>query len=462
VNPQGAFRGGTLTESVYALSVYYSRRYTEPGQLSGRRFDGETWSQPVKLHDGLVRYEVPSSRQAEDGRLTILGMDTQHGYTTLDLDLAETGKFAPTELTGWKPVEPPLRPESPRPSIEIDGEKYNLYWGDLHVHTALTEDAEGEVDELMHFARDKAKIDVVVMQENDATSWLDVNPQGAFRGGTLTESVYALSVYYSRRYTEPGRFIALPGWEWSHRTDDGKPNHRTVIFAGDETPVLRHTENRGDFNELCDVVEAAGGLMNTQHPDYRLVRRPCDANIEVAAGWGVYINRPGKIHADLSAGFEVGFVATSDGHRRDPGTGGGLTGIYAPELTSRAVLEALRDHRVYATNGSRIFLDARANGEFMGRAVNASGAVELTLKARAPKPILRAVLVRDGDEILVVDGKQQRKLESRYTDRPAPGYHWYYWRVEQEGVSPDYPGNMKVAEGHLAWTSPLRVSVTTH
>ena len=92
------------------------------------------------------------------------------------------------------------------------------------------------------------------------------------------------------------------------------------------------------------------------------MRRPCDANIEVAAGWGVYINQPEKIHADLTAGFEVGFVATSDGQRRNPGTGGGLTGIYAPELTPEAILEALRDHRVYATNGSRIFLNAARMG----------------------------------------------------------------------------------------------------
>jgi hypothetical protein len=85
--------------------------------------------------------------------------------------------------------------------------------------------------------------------------------------------------------------------------------------------------------------------------------------------------------------------------------------------------------------------------------------VELTLEARAPKPIVRAVLQRDGDEILVADGKGRRELRASFTDRPAAGYHWYYWRVEQDGVSPNYPGNMKVAEGHLAWTSPHRVMI---
>jgi hypothetical protein len=230
------------------------------------------------------------------------------------------------------------------------------------------------------------------------------------------------------------------------------------MFPGDETPLVRHSEE-DDFELLCDKVEAAGGVMDTQHETYRLVDRPCDANIEVAAGWGVYINQPEKIHADLSAGFKVGFIATSDGHRRNPGVGGGLTAFWAAELTPQAMVDALAAHRVYATNGSRIVLDARANGAFMGADVEApDNSVKLDLHAQAPRPIVRAVLVRDGDEIRNVDGAG-KDLDTAFTDHPGPGFHWYYWRVEMEGESPDWPANIKVAEGHLAWTSPHRVTV---
>ncbi len=435
-------------------------RSTEPGELFGMRFDGKEWSKAHRVHSGLIQYEVPSSRRAIGGELTILGLDRQHSYRTSRVELGKAAPIrVPSSVAGWKPQELPLRDFGPRRSVEIDGKTHHLYWGDLHVHSALTQDAEGEPDELLHYARDKAKIDVMVMQENDASSWLDAGAQGAYRGGMLPEAWYRVGVYLSRKYTEPGGFIALPGWEWSHRTDDKRPNHRTVIFAGDDTPLVRHAENEGDFDELCDQVEAAGGVMNTQHPHFQLVRRPCDGNIEVASGWEVFINRPEKIHRDLSAGFKVGFVATSDGHRRDPGTGGGLTGIYAPELTPQAIVDALKDHRVFATNGSRIEIDARANGIFMGRDVATGDEVALTLDVRTPRPIVRVVLVKDGDEILVVQGEGRKSLQQAYVDRPSDGFHWYYWRIEQEGVSPDYPGNLKVAEGHLAWSSPHRVYV---
>ena len=444
---------------LWERKVEHDGRSTLPAELNGRRFDGRSWSEPRMLHENLVRYEIPSSARTRDGLLTLAGFDSRHSLYVFEIDLDETAKpFRPTEISGWEPVELPLPGwDAERPSIEIDGVRHWLYWGDLHVHTTLTADAEGEVDELMHYARDKAKIDIVVMQENDAASWLNANTQGAYRGQVLTDSEYALSVYFSRRYTVPGRFIALPGWEWSDRTDDGKANHRTVIFAGDHAPLLRHTEE-DDFTALCDMVEAAGGVMNTQHPDYRIVDRPCDANIEVAAGWGVYIDRPEKIHRDLSAGFAVGFVATSDGHRRNPGVGGGLTGFWLPELTSEAALQALKDHRVFATNGSRILLDARANGRFMGEELESDGSVALSLKAAAPRGILRAVLVRDGDEIHVAEIRG-RSIEAGFLDRPGKGFHWYYWRVEIEGESPDYPANIKVAEGHLGWTSPHRVRI---
>ena len=108
-----------------------------------------------------------------------------------------------------------------------------------------------------------------------------------------------------------------------------------------------------------------------------------------------------------------------------------------------AILDAIRMHRIYATSGSRIFLDARANGKFMGEDVEATEKVELILHLDAPGPIERAVLFRDGEVVHTEPGKGRKSLAAVFVDRPGAGFHWYYWRAELAGVLPAYRGKVQ-------------------
>ena len=38
--------------------------------------------------------------------------------------------------------------------------------------------------------------------------------------------------------------------------------------------------------------------------------------------------------------------------------------------------------------------------------------------------------VRDGSEIHTVPGQDRQAIDARLVDRPPPGFHWYYWRIE--------------------------------
>ena len=50
-------------------------------------------------------------------------------------------------------------------------------------------------------------------------------------------------------------------------------------------------------------------------------------------------------------------------------------------------------------------------------------------------------------------------MNIEFVDRGlTPGEHWYYWEVTLTGDAPQYSGNAAVAEGNLAWSSPLWVS----
>lgn len=160
----------------------------------------------------------------------------------------------------------------------------------------------------------------------------------------------------------------------------------------------------------------------------------------MTAGWGIYFLNPGRIHAALNAGYRKAFIGTSDSHSRNPGLGGGLTGVYAEDLTDEKILEAYRDRRLFATTGSRVSIEARLNGVCMGRDVPVCGPVKLELRVDSPRPIKRTVLVRDCVEIKSFAGSGNRELHLQYEEVAVAGKPtWYYWRVELEGFGTNHP-----------------------
>ncbi|MEY4940422.1 MAG: hypothetical protein RIQ93_2157 [Verrucomicrobiota bacterium] len=439
------------------------------GELAGRVIEGDQLGEPVVLARGWVDYRVAHEAEAHQGAFAAMGStlprNAQRAYHALSVEFSRATPLKQETWQGWKPVTLPLAEAAPqRHEIVEQGKTYRLYWMDSHVHSGLTADAEGEPDEIMLYARDRGRLDALVMQEND------------FYNCPLTEGEYQTGAFYARAFSS-ARFLALPGYEWTQQgpTDPGidkdqarfwrgnQPEHRTIIYPRGGGPLVRYIDVRGDITKLYDAVAKAGGVLHTQHATFNLADHPVETSIEVTAGWGVYFLNPGRIHATLNAGRRAGFIGTSDSHRRNPGLGGGLTGIYATSLTSDAVLEAYRAHRVFATSGARIVMEARANGVLMGAEAAATNQVRLTLHVKGTRPIRRATLLKDGMDLKVIPANDdQREVKFEYVDRDSPpGVHWYYWRVEQEGSSKHYGGNVAVALGNLAWSTPNWVRVGT-
>jgi len=444
------------------------------GELIGRPIEGGRWQEPVVLDRGLLDYHLVQPARARGGRFLYVASQLPRRmrriYRLKSGDLRRGSEFAQEDWPGWKPVSLPLPDTTgPRYEIQVGRKRYRLWWADLHCHTGLTADAEGEPDELLHYARDRAQLDVVVLTENDT-----------IYDCPLTEGEFALDHLLSNAFSRTGRFLALPGYEWTsrlprssdvHRADprnwdaaywrESFPNHRTVIYPPAGGPVVRHPEVENDIARLNQAAARAGGLTLTQHATWVLTGHPVEVGVEATSGWSIYIRNPERLHRALADGFRVGLVGCGDSHRRNPGLCGGLTGIYAERLTPEAILDALRHRRMYATNGSRIFLDARANGVVMGQQIRApQGDVELTLKVIGTRPLTSAVLIRDGQPIRTVPGDGTRRLEVTHRDTKLPaGNHWYYWRITQGEEPPSYPGNLEVAQGHLAWSSPHWVVV---
>jgi hypothetical protein len=122
-----------------------------------------------------------------------------------------------------------------------------------------------------------------------------------------------------------------------------------------------------------------------------------------------------------------------------------LAAILSEERTREAVFEALRERRVYATNGPRILLRASLSGRRMGSVLKApERAEELELLVVSPAAIDRIDIVRSGKVAESVPGEQRRDLYLRRAVHDLRPGEYLYLRVVQE-------------DGGLAWSSPFFV-----
>ena len=445
------------------------------GDLVGRQILQDQLQPTVVLAQGKVDYHLAHPAQVSGGKFVALASNVYSGgrrlYHRLLCDVNQHTPFQQADWQGWRPTELPIQEElTERQQIQVGEKTYQLYWADMHCHNNLSSDAEGEPDELNYYARDRGALDVVVFTNND------------FYIVPLTQYEYELGNFFANAFTRPKQFLSLPGYEWTSRipgvktarlSDPGNwthpyknrsyPNHRSVIYPPAGGPVIRFMEVENDINRLNYEVEKAGGVTLTQHPAFKPSGHPVEVGMELTSGWGNYMQQvPQLFHGILNQGGRLAFVACGDSHRRAPGLSGALTGIYAEELTAESILEALRKRRCFATNGSRIFVDTRANGSLMGEAITTeTGDVELTLQATGTRPIVRTTLIHNGKEIKTFEGKGTKEFKTAHQIENLPaGQHWFYWRIDQDKDAPVLPGNLMVAHGHLAWSTPHYVAVS--
>ena len=95
--------------------------------------------------------------------------------------------------------------------------------------------------------------------------------------------------------------------------------------------------------------------------------------------------------------MRFGFIASSDDHRGYPGAyGEGVLGVWANELTSASLFEAIRARRTYAATGDRITLEVTLNGQPMGSELAATDDRQIDVRIEGEDAIHMVELVRNG------------------------------------------------------------------
>jgi len=239
------------------------------------------------------------------------------------------------------------------------------YWADLHGQSGETI-GMGTAESYFRYARDAAFIDMVGHQGNDFQ---------------ITDAFWAELNRLTAEFDEPGRFVCLPGYEWSGNT--GMGGDRNIFFRREGRSIRRSSHILVEGRTSTDAVYTADALFRALAGEdavviahvggrYADVKYAHDGRlertVEVHSTWGTF---EWILHDAFEQGYRVGVVCHSDDHKGRPGATrpgastfgaiGGLTCYFMPELTRDALFEALRKRRHYGTTGTRLFLDLRAS-----------------------------------------------------------------------------------------------------
>ena len=242
------------------------------------------------------------------------------------------------------------------------------YWSDLHGQTEETI-GTNTAREYFEFARDLSFLDICGHQGNDFQ---------------ITDEFWYELNQLTAEFNEPGRFVTLPGYEWSGNTGVGGDHNvwyryeGRPIFRSSRALIDRQSEQNRDCVTAADLFAALRdeNALVTAHCGgrYADVRYAHDGKIEpsveIHSCWGTF---EWIVRDAFEQGYRVGIVGASDGHKGRPGSSypgaskfgayGGHTGHLLAELSRDALFESFRRRHHYATTGARIWLETSASFE---------------------------------------------------------------------------------------------------
>ena len=352
----------------------------------------DVWGNPSTGYAGTV--------QINAGGLTGLPETYQFQSTDRGVHRFEGVKAAKTGIyrVGAEDSESGLAAEgNPLRCVDARG-TYQPFWGDLHGQSEETV-GTNPVSSYFRFARESALVDFAGHQGNDFQ---------------ITEAVWTEIKAQANTQYHPGRFVTFVGYEWSANTPLGGDHN--VYYPGNDGPLHRSSHvlipDKSDIDTDCthvtelyatlrgqDVLllpHVGGRYANLNWHDPKL-----EPLIEVYSEWGEF---EWFLREALEKGYRVGFTAGSDDHKGRPGAAppgsgsfgvyGGLTCIYAAELTREGLWEALKARRCYGTTGQRILLEVTADGQPMGAAYQANRPPQISVKVLGTAPIERVDIFR--------------------------------------------------------------------
>ncbi len=270
------------------------------------------------------------------------------------------------------------------PEKALDTGDWELYFGQLHAHTADS-DGVGTVEEAFTHASGVEGLDFFAVTDHSDSFDND-------REGTLTEDGSAVSAQWAAgkaaaEAVTNGDFVGLYGFEMSW--DQGQGHISTFNTPGflsrDREGYSLYSEGLENYYEA--LMEVPDSVSQFNHPgtvygDFKNFAWYSDAVdalvtlIEVGSGVGAEYRTAYEYYTRaLDRGWHLAPSDNQNNHDGNFGDGdSGRTVVLASELTEAGIYDALRHYRVYATEDSDLQIYYTLNGAVMGSELSAAKA----------------------------------------------------------------------------------------
>ncbi|UCG46071.1 MAG: DUF3604 domain-containing protein [Phycisphaerales bacterium] len=349
----------------------------------------------------------------------------------------------------------------PRQSIEHNGRRLTLFWGDFHDHTDISvcnRRGNPPGHDLFANLRDIEKLDFCALTDH---------------GYNFDEPQWAFNAEQTRNNHDPGRFVTFLAEEWTSSRNPpaeggimNRYGHHNLIFLnpyhskfydsfdGDISPAELWKQLKG-HEFICiphQLADWKGKGKGNPPKDWSYVNERLQPVAEIfqARQSYEYLGCPrqsptgapfkGNYLQDAwAAGIIIGVIASPD-----HGGGSGKVGLWAEQLTRRSIFDAVRARHTFGTSGAKMSLFFGAGAAMMGDKVKRpDGPIGFRVKALALRPVKELVIFRNNQIVHRVE-PNRKGFELSWTDSDPLRVDlvWYYARIRAE-------------DDELAWSSPI-------
>lgn len=310
-----------------------------------------------------------------------------------------------------------------------DGKELNHYFGEFHSHST---DSDGAAPSryAIEFARDTGGVDFFAVTDHS-------NDMG--------EAEYPVQVRVANELNDPGKFVALYGWEMTWGGHNGTWGHMNVLNT---EWIQRYPIGCSMPDLFADLEADPDAVAMFNHPGYKWGNFCEFSHINDAIKEKMClaeVKGPIQLHEytlALKKGWKVSPAFNGDDHNDQwtlnvPNT----TFLLAPALTRENIIEAIRKRRSYSASDKSIKLIYKVNGEWLGSTLVNPLSLDFEISVTTENPCgigEVSIVAENGIKVATVNAGIKQSL-SWHPTLPVEYDYYYVLITNTSGITVSAP-----------------------